>query len=121
MKRRAIAVIGVVQGVGFRPFVYGLAARLGLRGFVKNQAGGVLIEVEGDDDLLDRFLDELTARPPPLARIENVRWEPCLLRGDIAFRIESSSAERSQPIFPAPDVATCDDCLTELFDPRDRR
>ena len=121
MKRRAIAVSGIVQGVGFRPFVYGLAARLGLHGFVKNQTGGVLIEVEGEDDSLDRFLDELTARPPRLAQIENVCWESCRPRGDREFRIESSTTDATQPIFPAPDVATCDDCLAELFDPRDRR
>ena len=65
MERRAIAVHGVVQGVGFRPFVYGLASRLGLRGFVKNQTGGVLIEVEGEARSLDRFLAELAASPPP--------------------------------------------------------
>ncbi len=121
MKRRAIAVSGIVQGVGFRPFVYALAARLGLHGFVKNQTGGVLIEVEGEDVALDRFLVELTAQPPRLARIENVCWESCRLRGDRDFRIESSTSDATQPIFPAPDVATCDDCLAELFDPSDRR
>jgi hydrogenase maturation protein HypF len=121
MSRRAIAVSGIVQGVGFRPFVYGLAARLGLGGFVKNQTGGVLIEIEGDDDPLDRFLDELTARPPRLARIESVRWEPCRPRGERGFRIEPSTVEATGAIFPAPDVATCAECLAELFDPRDRR
>ena len=74
MDRRAIAVSGIVQGVGFRPFVYGLATRLRLRGFVKNVSGGVLIEVEGEPHSLDRFLDELTAQPPPLARIDELRW-----------------------------------------------
>ncbi len=121
MNRRAITISGIVQGVGFRPFVYALATRLGLSGFVKNQTGGVFIEVEGEDDSLDRFLDELTARPPRLARVESLSWETCLPRGDREFRIESSTTDTSQPIFPAPDVATCDDCLAELFDPRDRR
>jgi hydrogenase maturation protein HypF len=121
MKRRAIAVSGIVQGVGFRPFVYGLAARLGLHGFVKNQTGGVLIEVEGEDDSLDQFLAELCARPPRLARIENVRWEACRPRYERDFRIESSTIDATQPIFPAPDVSTCGDCLAELFNPRDRR
>jgi hydrogenase maturation protein HypF len=107
--------------VGFRPFVYGLAARHGLGGFVRNQTGGVVIEVEGEDACLDRFLDELTARPPRLARIEDVHWRECRPRGDREFRIESSRIEASEAIFPGPDVATCAKCLAELFDPRDRR
>src|SRR3977135_3699568 len=72
--RRAIAVSGVVQGVGFRPFVFGLAFRRGLRGFVKTRTGGVLIEVEGDSTALERFTAELE-KGPPLARIDELRWE----------------------------------------------
>jgi hydrogenase maturation protein HypF len=121
MNRRAIAVSGIVQGVGFRPFVYGLAARLGLGGFVRNETGVVRIEVEGDDVALDRFLDELATRPPVLARIERVRWQSCRPRGERDFRIEPSIADRAQTVFPAADVATCAECLTELFDPGDRR
>jgi hydrogenase maturation protein HypF len=120
MERRAIAVSGVVQGVGFRPFVYGLASRLDLGGFVKNRTGGVLIEVEGDVPSLDRFLGELVAKPPPLARIESLAWERQPPRGDRPFRIEHSAADAPGPIFLAPDVATCADCLAELFDPADR-
>src|SRR5947209_8342751 len=76
MDRRAIAISGIVQGVGFRPYVFALATRLGLGGFVRNQTGDVLIEVEGEPGSLDRFVDELTARPPPLARIDRVDWAP---------------------------------------------
>src|SRR3954453_962545 len=72
MDRREIAVSGIVQGVGFRPFVFGLASRLGLRGSVRNRTGGVLIEVEGDGLSLDRFLAELVSHPPPLAQIDEV-------------------------------------------------
>ena len=72
MERRAIVVRGVVQGVGFRPFVHEVAARLRLGGFVRNQTGSVLIEVEGDAGQLEQFLSELGGRPPPLAR----RCEP---------------------------------------------
>ncbi len=121
MDRRAIAIDGIVQGVGFRPYVYGLATRLRLQGFIKNVNGRVLIEVEGEPHALDRFLDELTAQPPPLARIDELRWSPRPPCNDPAFRIEPSMRDDVGPIFISPDVATCDDCLAELFDPRDRR
>ncbi len=121
MDRRAIAISGIVQGVGFRPYVFGLATRLSLRGFIKNLAGGVLIEVEGEPHSLDRFLSELTSKPPPLSRIDEMRWSSRPPRGDPSFRIEPSEVDAKSPIFISPDVATCDDCLQELFDPRDRR
>jgi hydrogenase maturation protein HypF len=121
MHRRAIDVSGIVQGVGFRPFIYDLATRLGLNGFVRNQTGGVLIEVEGEAHSLDRFLVELQSKPPPLARIDEVSWESRFPQGDPHFRIEASEHGSAGPIFISPDVATCDDCLRELFDPRDRR
>ncbi len=121
MDRRSIAVSGIVQGVGFRPFIYDLATRLGLHGFVRNRTGDVLIELEGESGSLDRFLAELMTRPPPLARIDEVTWVPGLPRGDPNFRIEPSAVDRTGLIFIAPDIATCDDCLRELFDPGDRR
>jgi hydrogenase maturation protein HypF len=119
--RRTIAVSGIVQGVGFRPFIHGLATRFGLNGFVRNQTGGVLIEVEGLSDSLDCFLHELSSSPPPLAQIDEIRWSPRLPHGDPDFRIESSETDLASSIFISPDFATCDDCLRELFDPRDRR
>jgi hydrogenase maturation protein HypF len=121
LERRAIAVSGIVQGVGFRPFVYGLASRLGLGGFVRNQTNGVCIEIEGDAPALDRFQRELAEHPPPLARIAAVSWErrpPC---GDGPFRITPSDAVAAAAIFISPDVATCEHCLAELFDPADPR
>ena len=121
MERRAIAIHGVVQGVGFRPFVYGLASRLHLNGFVKNRVGGVLIEVEGDARSLDHFLTELTTKPPPLARINHLAWERRPTQGDCQFHIQPSEVESPGPIFVSPDVATCADCLAELLDPTDRR
>ncbi len=121
MDRRTVAVSGIVQGVGFRPFVHGLANRFGLSGFVRNQTGGVLIEVEGQSDSLDQFLHELASSPPPLAHIDEVRWTSRLPRGDPDFRIESSETDLASSIFVSPDFATCDDCLRELFDPGDRR
>jgi hydrogenase maturation protein HypF len=121
MERRAIAIEGVVQGVGFRPFVYSLAARLALAGFVKNCSGGVLIEIEGPTQLLERFLADLERNPPPRSRIESLRWEAQSPRGECQFRIESSDGERPASIFISPDIATCADCLAELFDSADRR
>src|SRR5947209_827849 len=121
MERRAISIHGIVQGVGFRPFVYGLASHLELHGFVKNRTGSVWIEVEGEPPALDRFLTRLAAEPPPLARIDHLSWERQTPRGDPEFRIEVSEADAVASIFISPDVATCDDCLAELFDPADRR
>ncbi len=121
MERRAIAVRGIVQGVGFRPFVYELATRLKLAGFVRNHSGGVVIEVEGDSNSLDRFLKALDRQPPPLAKIDELICESRTPVGDRRFCIEPSTAESAHPVFISPDSATCDDCLAELFDSRDRR
>jgi len=121
MERRAIVVRGIVQGVGFRPFVYNLAARLHLGGFVKNQTGTVLIEVEGEPPALEQLLAELADRPPPLAHIEHLAWEARPPLGESRFRIESSESDAASPIFISPDVATCPECLAEMFDPGDRR
>ncbi len=121
MERRSIAVYGIVQGVGFRPFVFGLASRLKLQGFVKNRVGSVLIEVEGEAQSLDRFLIELTSELPPLAQIDRLSWNRQSPRGDCEFRIEPSDSDTGGPIFVSADVATCDDCLAELFNPHDRR
>lgn len=121
MERRVIAVHGVVQGVGFRPFVFGLASRLHLAGFVQNRVGGVWIEVEGDECALDSFLHELSDHPPPLARIEHLAWEPRDPCGASEFQIEPSESCASGIVFVSPDVATCQECFKELRDPRNRR
>jgi hydrogenase maturation protein HypF len=120
MERRRVRVRGVVQGVGFRPFVYGLARKHALGGFVLNDGEGVVIEAEGDSDSLDRFTAALVAEAPTLASVEGVDAEALQPRGETAFRIETSTAPGGAALIP-PDVATCDDCLRELFDPRDRR
>src|SRR5712671_595398 len=119
--RRSIAVEGVVQGVGFRPFVHGLASRLGLGGSVRNRAGGVLIEIEGESEALERFLEEMRRRPPPLARIEEITWLESPPRGEERFQIEESTAAAGGAVRISPDVATCDHCLREMLDPADRR
>ncbi len=121
MERRAIEVRGIVQGVGFRPFVYKLAASHCLGGSVRNHAAGVVIEVEGEPAVLDGFLAELAARGPPLAHIEQLSWEQQSPRGETEFRIEASEIGQAHAVFISPDVAACADCLAELFDPADRR
>jgi len=119
--RREIAVQGVVQGVGFRPFVYGLASRLGLAGTVRNDTTGVVIDVEGEPASLEVFLRALVAEAPPLAIIERVAAERKQVRHYRTFEIERSEAQDEKVVFISPDVATCPECLRELADPRDRR
>ena len=122
VERRLIEVEGLVQGVGFRPFVHELATRLALRGSVRNDSTGVTIDVEGEHSALDAFLRELTTAPPPQARIERVRLEPADAAAHPDFRIESSDERRATAYARvAPDIATCDDCLRELFEVSDRR
>jgi hydrogenase maturation protein HypF len=120
LTRRRLRVTGVVQGVGFRPFVYGLATRHGLGGFVLNDGEGVIVEAEGDDHALDAFALSLRAEAPGLARVQAVVAERLEPSGEKEFRIVASSPAAGSALVPA-DVATCDDCLGELFDPADRR
>jgi hydrogenase maturation protein HypF len=121
MERRAIAIHGTVQGVGFRPFVFGLASSLDLGGFVKNGVGGVRIEVEGERPALDEFVSRVLGQPPPLARIERWSCDARRPRGERRFRIEPSECDSTGEIVVSPDAATCDACVVELFDPNDRR
>lgn len=116
-----VHITGVVQGVGFRPFVYNLAARLDLKGWVRNTSAGVDIEVDGKQDALDAFLKALRDEAPPLSRIDGLTASFRPANGFTSFSIVHSEAIPSafQPI--SPDVAVCDDCLRELFDPADRR
>ena len=116
-----VSVRGVVQGVGFRPFVYRLASSLGLRGWVCNTSGDVRIEVEGDADAIALFLTRLRSTPPPLSRIEEIRREKIPVRGLGPFEIRSSISEEGRFQRISPDIATCPDCIHELFNPQDRR
>lgn len=116
-RRLRLRVRGVVQGVGFRPFAYGLAARLSLAGFVRNDSEGVLIEIEGARP--EAFVSELRRAPPPLARISAIEVVDAPLRGDLDFVIEASALGPTRTRIGA-DVATCEACLDELFDPASR-
>jgi hydrogenase maturation protein HypF len=118
---RAIEVRGVVQGVGFRPFVWRLATRHGLAGWVRNAGGVVEIHAEGRAAELDRFARELRSEAPPLAVVEDVRSTPTPALDLGSFEVDASAAaSRSDRLVP-PDIATCEPCLAELFDPDDRR
>jgi len=119
--RKAIDVTGMVQGVGFRPFVYRLAQECSLTGFVANSPSGVVVEVQGLGERVDQFLDRLPKEIPPLARITSL-----ILRGldpqkESSFRILSSLLDAPPRVLISPDVAVCDDCLREMANPRDRR
>jgi hydrogenase maturation protein HypF len=119
--RTRIRVAGIVQGVGFRPFVHALAAEFGLAGFVGNDETGVLIEAEGPPEALTGFVAALRDRPPALAVVTGVDVSPVAAVGDAAFVIAPSTAQGPRTTLVSPDTATCVDCLRELFDPADRR
>jgi hydrogenase maturation protein HypF len=120
VERRRVRIRGIVQGVGFRPFVHRLATQHGLTGFVLNDGQGVVVEVEGEPAQLDAFVESVSADAPALARVDTVTLEQIPPAGDDAFSIAESRATGGAALVP-PDVATCDACLEELFDPRDRR
>ncbi|HEX7659367.1 MAG TPA: carbamoyltransferase HypF [Pseudonocardiaceae bacterium] len=140
VQRCRIIVEGVVQGVGFRPFVYGLATELGLAGFVGNDSRSVFIEVEGGAGAIEEFLRRLRGDAPPLAIIDHVDAMPIPVSqsvsesvsesvsrpdsrsgGESGFRIVASRGAEGARTLVSPDVAICADCLRELFDPADRR
>jgi hydrogenase maturation protein HypF len=116
-----VEVGGIVQGVGFRPFVYRLARSLGLRGWVGNNPEGVFIRVAGGERELTSFLEALREEAPPAAVVEEIRAREVPPFSASSFRIVSSSGEGEKGVLISPDLATCGDCLRELFDPADRR
>ncbi len=121
---RRIEVSGTVQGVGFRPFVYRLANELGIEGSVRNAGGWVVVEALGESQVLDRFVDQLRTMAPPRARVDAVKVVasdgPVPVAGS-GFQVVDSALEPGGAHDIPPDIATCDDCLRELFDPLDRR
>jgi hydrogenase maturation protein HypF len=120
-QRLRLHVRGVVQGVGFRPFVHRLATELQLTGFVGNDALAVFAEVQGSPAALGEFERRLVTDRPPLATITEVRTEPAATLAEDSFVITASGAGTGPRTLVPPDVATCDRCLAELFDPVDRR
>ena len=120
-RRVRARVVGTVQGVGFRPYVYRLAGELGLAGYVLNDDRGVLLEVEGAAPAVASFLERLPADAPPLATVEEVAAEDLSPTGEAGFAIAVSEQSGDPLAIVSPDHATCDACLRELMDPRDRR
>jgi hydrogenase maturation protein HypF len=119
--RTSVRVEGVVQGVGFRPFVYSLATRLGLAGWVGNDVDGVFAEVEGPAEQIRDFLAALERDAPPLARVERVSAQSMTPDGRPGFAIVASDTDGPRRALVSADSATCADCLRELADPADRR
>ena len=121
--RQHFTVTGVVQGVGFRPFVHRIASELGLAGFVGNDSGAVFLEVQGERGRVDEFSRRLRTEAPPLARIAAISVAE--IAADTArqreFRIVASQVVNGAKTPIPPDIAVCDDCVAELFDPHDRR
>ena len=121
MERVAIEVTGLVQGVGFRPFVYSLAKALDLRGSVQNRGAHVFVDVEGEPGALHAFVDRLTRESPAHAAIDRVRCQPLAPAHHQHFVIAGSEASADAGVRVPPDVATCDACLREMSDPANRR
>jgi hydrogenase maturation protein HypF len=119
--RRRIHVAGIVQGVGFRPYVYRLATERHLAGQIANTSTGVVIEVEGAAEVVNDFLSSLPTQAPPLVLVTNIRVVEIHRTGESEFCILPSDPSASVRTLISPDIATCEDCLRELFDPADRR
>ena len=120
-QRKHIQVRGIVQGVGFRPFVYKLAKSLGLTGFVFNSSAGVTIEIEGGESELDEFLRTLKNDPPQLAEIAQITVSDIDAQGSTGFSILSSREEAGEFALISPDAGTCDACWRDFGDPANRR
>ena len=122
MERLSLKIRGIVQGVGFRPFIHKLVGSYGLRGYIKNTSSGVELELEGERSELERFVRDVPEKAPKLAVIESVEPEYSEeLVGFTGFEIRQSKREASRNTLISPDICICDDCLRELFTPTDRR
>src|SRR5258705_534218 len=119
--RKVIDVAGIVQGVGFRPFVYRLANECGLTGLIANTPAGVSIEVQGEAEAVERFLERLPKEVPPRTKITVLAPREAELQPETEFRIALSRMDAAARALISPDLSVCEDCLRELMNPRDRR
>jgi hydrogenase maturation protein HypF len=119
--RKRVHVRGIVQGVGFRPFVYNLARMLGLTGYVFNSSAGVTIEIESGTSAVEQFLQTLRQSPPPLSHIADIAISDIPSQRENTFSIHESLAQENEFVLVSPDVATCNDCWREFGDSSDRR
>lgn len=120
-KRFRLEISGIVQGVGFRPFVYSQAKKIGLKGFVGNESKGVFIEIEGEEKKLNEFIEHLKADAPPLAHISEIKLQTIELKDETDFKIIESESQDADFTLISPDISVCEDCLQELFDKNNRR
>ncbi len=120
-ERKRLKIAGTVQGVGFRPFLYRRASTHGLSGFAMNGSEGVIAEVEGPAESIAAFVEDIRHNPPPHAVVRDVAAADCPLLGDAGFAIRESATEGAPATSVLPDLATCDECRAEIFDPLDRR
>ncbi|MBC5816628.1 MAG: carbamoyltransferase HypF, partial [Candidatus Eremiobacteraeota bacterium] len=118
---RHLRISGVVQGVGFRPFVYRVAQEYGVLGWVLNGESGVLIHAEAATDALERFTDSIVKRPPPAATIADIVVKTVVPQGFSTFSIRESEKNEAPTVPVSPDLPACKDCLREMNDPADRR
>ncbi|NIP42256.1 MAG: carbamoyltransferase HypF [candidate division Zixibacteria bacterium] len=121
IKRINLKIGGAVQGVGFRPAVYRLATKLGLSGWITNAADGVEIELEGHNDYIEEFVELLKVENPIHSRLDNIKQEFLYPIGGTGFKIIESKLSGDKTALVLPDIATCPDCLREIFDPDNRR
>ncbi|MEJ7861318.1 MAG: carbamoyltransferase HypF [Pyrinomonadaceae bacterium] len=121
VQRLRLTICGAVQGVGFRPFVYVMASRRNLSGFVGNESGGVFVEIEGKQADLQDFLRCLREDAPPLSHVTKIKTEEIRIQNDKIFRIVESQSRTDENTLVSPDTSVCKDCLRELFNSRDRR
>ncbi len=121
LRRQIIKVYGVVQGVGFRPFIYQLALAHHLNGWVRNSSGYVEIDVEGEPGALDAFRNEIRTKAPPASRIEKLEEAIVSPGGCFGFEIRESQPQTGEYQLVSPDLATCPECAAEIFDPSNRR
>jgi hydrogenase maturation protein HypF len=121
VRRLRVLVSGLVQGVGFRPFVYRLAAELHLAGYVTNDHSGVLIEIEGPGPAVETFCRELSAQTPRLAHIERCKIDSIPCTGDTGFQVADTRAGQNATAQVCPDIAVCEKCLQEMRDQENRR
>lgn len=119
--RYIVKITGIVQGVGFRPFIYTLAKSLGLTGWVKNDSGGVIIDAESDRETIELFIQRIRSEAPPLSNIKSIGITNAPYIGYTDFTIKQSDASGASNIYISPDVGICTDCSRELFDRNDRR
>lgn len=120
-KRAIISVRGVVQGVGFRPFIYRLAIQHHLHGWVRNTSGNVEIEVEGNESAVNNFINNLKTETPPQSHVEKIQIKISSAKGYKDFKIFDSEPQEGKYQLVSPDIATCRDCQKEIFDTTDRR